>query len=187
MPRPDRHRAAIVASAARLLRRRGYHATGLTDVLYDASATNGSLYHHFPGGKQDLARAALEASGEQIDAALALALRRAPDVAAAVTGWIDALIAQLEGNPLDGCPVAPAAIEAVAVSDDLRETAAAAFDRWTATLRDALAREMDPGEADVRAHVLMSAMEGALLLDRTARGTEHLRAVRSRVGALVGA
>ena len=68
MPRPDRHRAELVAAAGRLLRRQGYSNTSVTDLLQAAGATNGSLYHHFPRGKEDLARAAIDVAAEHVEA-----------------------------------------------------------------------------------------------------------------------
>jgi TetR/AcrR family transcriptional regulator, lmrAB and yxaGH operons repressor len=53
LPEPDT-RSRILAAAQRLFRKRGYHATGLSDILELAQAPKGSLYHHFPGGKEEI-------------------------------------------------------------------------------------------------------------------------------------
>jgi TetR/AcrR family transcriptional repressor of lmrAB and yxaGH operons len=183
VPRPDRHREPLVAAAATSLRQRGYAATSVGEVLRQADATNGSLYHHFPGGKADLADAALTAAGAAVDRALATALERSPTPAAAVRGWIDALIAGLRGDPRDGCPIATPAVELSATNERLRATAAAAFARWTRTLADGLGGD----EAALRtARVVLAAIEGALLLDRIARTTDNLEAVRDGVPDLLG-
>lgn len=180
MPRPDRHREPLVAAAATALRRQGYAGTSVGAVLEAAGATNGSLYHHFPSGKAGLAQAAIEASAARIDGLLRAALAHAPP-AAALRLWIDGLENELRRDPRDGCPIGTPAVELAATDDGLREVAAAAFALWTATLTDAL----DGDETTAR--VVLSAIEGALLLDRTARGTEHLAALRRTVGRLVDA
>lgn len=57
-PEPTKTRDRLIASAALLFRQKGYHGTGLAQVLADSHAPKGSLYHHFPNGKSDLAMAA---------------------------------------------------------------------------------------------------------------------------------
>jgi TetR/AcrR family transcriptional repressor of lmrAB and yxaGH operons len=183
--RPDRHRAALISATARLLRRRGYAATGLTDILSAADATNGSLYHHFPGGKEDLALAALQASGTAVEDALRAALDEDPDVGSALRRWLEAPIAALQADPRDGCPVAPVALEATPSSEALRAAAAATFSRWRALIEEALARTRDAATAARQARVVLAAIEGALLLDRTEQGTRHLEALREEIEGLL--
>jgi TetR/AcrR family transcriptional repressor of lmrAB and yxaGH operons len=185
VPRPDRHRAELVAAAGRLLRRQGYSGTSVSDLLQAAGATNGSLYHHFPRGKEDLARAAIEAAADHVEVILHDTFDAADDVVAATQSWIDTMIENLELDPRDGCPVAPTAMDTAGISELLRVAAAAAFERWSRVLEQALARSHDPHTAAAQASVLLSAIEGALLLDRTAHSTTHLRAVRNAVPALL--
>jgi TetR/AcrR family transcriptional repressor of lmrAB and yxaGH operons len=185
MSRPDRHRAALISATAQLLRRRGYAATGLGDILRAADATNGSLYHHFPGGKEDIALAALEASSSAVEDALRTALDEDPDVGSALRRWLDGPIAALQADPRDGCPVAPVALEATPSSEALRAAAAAAFSRWGALLEAALARTRDETTAARQARVVLASIEGALLLDRTAQSTEHLTALRDEIDRML--
>ena len=185
VPRPDRHRADLVAATGQLLRRRGYSGTSVSDFLDAAGAANGSLYHHFPGGKEELASAAIEAAAEQVEAALLSAFDATDDVVAAAQRSIDGMIAAFEADPRDGCPVAPTAIDAAGVSEELRLAAAAAFARWSAVFERALRRTRDADTAAAQARVLLSAIEGALLLDRTSHGTAHLKALRDAVPILL--
>ena len=53
-------RSRILAAAQRLFRKRGYHATGLNDILLLADAPKGSMYHHFPGGKEAIGVCVIE-------------------------------------------------------------------------------------------------------------------------------
>lgn len=183
MARPDRHRDQIVAAAAASLQRVGYAASSVTEILDQAHATNGSLYHHFPGGKRELAAAALEQSAALVDSRLRQALTRAGDPKVAIEAWIDVLTLQLQNDPRQGCPIAPTAAEATAIGDDLRHAAAAAFRRWTTTLATALG---GTPEAAQTARAVMSAIEGALLLDRTAGTVHHLAAIRAALPGLIG-
>ena len=58
-PAPDT-RSRILTAAQRLFRQRGYHATGLADILQLAGAPKGSMYHHFPGGKEAIGVCVIE-------------------------------------------------------------------------------------------------------------------------------
>ena len=48
-------RDRIVDASAELFRRQGYNATGVKQIVTEAQAPFGSLYHFFPGGKEQLA------------------------------------------------------------------------------------------------------------------------------------
>lgn len=74
----------LVDVATRLFTDDGYDATPIGAVLVQAGASKGSLYHHFPGGKEDLFLAVLHRLGERIDAELAEAARDAPGIVAAL-------------------------------------------------------------------------------------------------------
>jgi TetR/AcrR family transcriptional repressor of lmrAB and yxaGH operons len=185
MPRPDRSRDRLVSTAAALLRRQGYAATSTTDVLRMGGVTTGSLYHHFPGGKEDLAVAALQLSGDAVRDALEAALDAAPDTATALTRWIAQLATALDTDLRDGCPIAPTALESVHAGDRLRAAAARAFDGWITTIARHLTTE---GWPEHRAHrtavAILALVEGALLLSRTAGTTEPLAAAAEQVERL---
>jgi TetR/AcrR family transcriptional repressor of lmrAB and yxaGH operons len=68
-PAPENTRARILRAAIRLFQQRGYHGVGLTEILAEAHAPKGSLYHHFPQGKAQLAIAAIEAIAGDYEAA----------------------------------------------------------------------------------------------------------------------
>jgi TetR/AcrR family transcriptional repressor of lmrAB and yxaGH operons len=186
VPRPDQSRDRIIAAAASLLRQRGYAATSTTDVLGVAGATTGSLYHHFPGGKEDLAVAALGISTDVVHDALLAALDSAPSTADALTAWIARLASALDADPRNGCPIAPAALEAVHASERLRAAAATAFQRWAAAIASGLVTEgWPPQQARPTAIAVLSLIEGALMLSRTAGDTEALAAAADQIEHLL--
>ena len=112
---------------ARLLRDQGYTATGRAQVLAESGVSNGSLYHHFPGGMEELAEAALEAAGQAVADALSEALNGAPNTAVGVTRFLDIAEGPVAGEPCPGCPIAPTALESPIVSPRLRATASRCF------------------------------------------------------------
>ena len=94
-------------TAALLFRRQGYAATGVNQILETAGVKAGSMYHHFPNGKQELAAAVVDAVGGGIEQQLRGFLADETPVADIVDGWIDLLAAALAGDQRDGCPSNP--------------------------------------------------------------------------------
>jgi len=76
MPRPSRDR--LLDSAVDLLQRQGYHGTGLNELLERSEAPRGSLYHYFPGGKEQIGAEAIARAGGQVAAAVVHLLRAKP-------------------------------------------------------------------------------------------------------------
>src|ERR1700751_1120354 len=107
MPRPDRSRTALIDSAATLFRRQGYAATGLNQILDEAGVRPGSLYHHFPQGKQQWAAAVVDTEGAGIEQLLRRFLATGRPVADIVDRWVDLLAAGLAGGPGGGWPHQP--------------------------------------------------------------------------------
>ncbi len=186
MPRPDRSRDALIAAAVTLLRRQGYAATGLAQVRAESGATTGSLYHHFPDGKEELAEAAIDVAAAEVTAVLQATLDRSRDVPAAVERWTRALGSALNADPRDGCPVAPVALESIHASPRLRAAAARAFDSWRQLLAVRLRRDgWSTAEADRDATTVLALVEGALLLARTSGEATPLSAAADAVARLL--
>jgi TetR/AcrR family transcriptional repressor of lmrAB and yxaGH operons len=180
-------REAFVSSTAKLLRRQGYAATGLNEIVARSGAPRGSLYFHFPGGKQELALAAMEHSGEQLRGAIAAVMASPGGAARTVGGLIDALAAGLEASGYrDGCPIATVTLEAAAGSEPVRLTAERVFSSWLSELESALVAEgAEPEAARRRAMLVLAAAEGGLLLARAQRDTAPLTAVRDELQNLL--
>jgi AcrR family transcriptional regulator len=164
-------REAFIGATALLLRRRGYSATGLNEIVALSGAPKGSLYFHFPAGKQELAAAAMTRAGARLAAAIEAVLGASEDLAEGLARLIDALASQLESSGYaDGCPIATAALEASGESELIREAAACAFDSWLEALEAQIAAAgLDREAASRRAVLVLSAIEGALILARARR------------------
>src|ERR1700759_5271302 len=105
-------RRAFLSATGVLLRRQGYAATGLSEIVDRSGAPRGSLYFHFPGGKEELAVAAIERSGEALRRGTAATMAAPGGTAEGVAMLIDALAEGLEGSGYaDGCPIATVALE----------------------------------------------------------------------------
>ncbi len=186
MPRPDRSRTALFDSAALLFRRQGYAATGVNQILEAADVKAGSLYHHFPDGKQQLAAAVVESAGADIENRLRQFLDSDLPVADIVSGWIDLMAAGLACDRRDGCPIEPIATESVNASPLVREASARAFGGWRLAVADRLRRDgWDGPQADETALAVIALLEGALILSRIAGDSAALEAAKSAARTLV--
>jgi len=186
MPRPDRSRAALVDSATTLFRRQGYAATGLNQILDEAGVRPGSLYHHFPRGKQQLAAAVVGTEGAGIEQLLRRFLATGRPVADIVDRWVDLLTAGLAGDERDGCPIEPIATESVNASPLVREASARAFKRWWAAVEERLRSDgWSAADAQRVAIAVIALIEGALILSRTTGDAEALDAAKSAARTLL--
>ena len=169
MPRPDRSRTALIATATLLFRRQGYAATGVNQILETADVKAGSLYHHFPNGKQELAAAVVDSAGGEIEGLLRRFLESDSSVAEIVSGWIDLLIVQLASDGRDGCPIEPIATESVNASEQVLDASARAFAGWSTAVAERLRSDGWPNpDAGQTALAVIALIEGALILSRIA-------------------
>jgi TetR/AcrR family transcriptional regulator, lmrAB and yxaGH operons repressor len=186
VPRPDRSRAALIDIAATLFRRQGYAATGLNQILDEAGVNTGSLYHHFPQGKQQLAAAVVDGAGAAIEQLLRRFLAGSLPVADIVDRWVDLLVGGLTADPRDGCPIEPIATESVSASPLVREASARAFTGWCAAIDERLRSEgWAAQEAKDVAVTLISLIEGALILSRIAGDAAALNAAKPAARSLL--
>jgi len=178
-------RAELVETMARLLREQGYAATSRSQVLAESGVSNGSLYHHFPGGMEELAEAALEASGAVVADALRDALETAPDAGAGVVRFLDFAWGTTT-DECEGCPIAPTALEAPIISPRLRAAAARAFDEQEALIAARLRADgWHDGSAEEAASAVLALIEGALLLGRVSGQRSHLVRAQRAARALL--
>jgi TetR/AcrR family transcriptional repressor of lmrAB and yxaGH operons len=181
-------RQAFVDATAELLQRQGFNATGLNQIVARSEAPKGSLYFHFPGGKEALAVAAMAHSGEKLRAAMGAIVNSGENLGESLGQLIDALAAGLEGSGYEvGCPIATVVLEAASGSEALRTTADAVFASWLEVLQERLVTAgLTRADAERRALLVLAAIEGALILARARHDTAPLAAVREELVALAG-
>ncbi len=182
-------RARILDTTAELFRRYGYTGTGLKQIVADANAPFGSVYHFFPGGKAQLGEEVVRRSGRlYLDIVLAV-LDAAPDV---VTGVADAFAGAAEvlrqTDYVDACPIATVALEVASSNETLRRATAEVFETWIAAAAARLSSAgIGAGPARALAMTLIELLEGGFLLSRAARTTEALDAAGVAAVSLVRA
>ncbi|MGW3355028.1 TetR/AcrR family transcriptional regulator [Streptomyces bungoensis] len=184
-------RERMVFSAAQLIRRDGVAATGMRDVAAHAGAPRGSLQHYFPGGKEQLVNEAVGWAGRYAGKRVArfLAGLDAPTpsglFAAMAAQWTDEY--RRDGFAA-GCPVVAATVECAAAGASTREAAAAAFATWRGPVAEALTGMGVPeSRADALATLMISTLEGAILMARAEQDVRPLTTAVRELGPLLDA
>lgn len=167
-------RALLLKGARQLLAEKGYAGMELRDVAERGKAPRGSIYHHFPGGKVQLAREAAELEGATIRDLIERSLEeRGLKQTLALFG--DVFRRRVADHPERiGCPVAAVAL-ARPEDPELAAVATAAFQSWERPIAAALRDEgVSAWDAEAFAGLVVSTVEGALLRARAAGSQEPL-------------
>ncbi|HEX9834884.1 MAG TPA: TetR/AcrR family transcriptional regulator [Mycobacterium sp.] len=175
----------MLISAAEVLRERGAAGVTIDEVLARSGAPRGSVYHHFPEGRNQILTEALQYAGEAITGVI--------DEAAANGGmflvrkfvvfWEELLV---ESDFAAGCPVVAAAIGSADEQPQLSTVAGRIFNHW----RDALTRAFvsdgfTDDDAASLALMCIASLEGAVVLCRSTRSVDPLKDVAAQVEFLI--
>ena len=167
----------ILDTTAGLFRRHGYTGTGMKQIVQAAAAPFGSVYHHFPGGKEQLGEEVIRRSGAMY-AELFLAIARESDdllsyVGTAFEGAAQTLV---ESDYEDACPIATVALEVASTNEPLRLATADVFQSWLDGWEASLTHwgGIDPARARTLALELLSSLEGAFVLSRALKSPEPM-------------
>ncbi|MET7758509.1 TetR/AcrR family transcriptional regulator [Streptomyces sp. NPDC005389] len=180
-------RERIVRATSRLMQRQGYEGTGIKQISVEAGATLGSVYHFFPGGKQELGTAAVRLGDEEFAELLAEALDAEPEPEKALVALTASLVDGLRDSDwLDGCPVTSTVVGTANSAPGVQEAAAEAFARWRAVVARKLAASgFTETDAEELAHTVIATLEGAELASQVARSATPLEAAGKHLARLV--
>jgi AcrR family transcriptional regulator len=182
-------RDRILTATGELFRRQGYNGTSLKQVTTASGAPTGSLFHFFPGGKEELADAVLRTGGAAYRELYEVIADAATDPASAVTDFFDGAAAVLEETGyLDACPIGTVALEVASTNDRLRQATADVFASWIDAAAERLrAAGLHEDRARELATALVAGVEGGFMLSRAARRAEPMRATGRLLRELVAA
>jgi TetR/AcrR family transcriptional repressor of lmrAB and yxaGH operons len=187
MAKASDSKGKTLAAAARLFHQQGYHGTALHDILAAGGSPRGSLYFHFPGGKEEIGETALTLAGEAVRQAIAHAAETSETAELFLTRIARGMASDLEKSDFrEGCPIATTALETSAQSDTLGTATRGAFKSWENEIKRGLERfGMGSEHADIVATVVLSQLEGALLLARTYRSLAPMQRAEQALKLLV--
>ncbi|OZB80362.1 TetR/AcrR family transcriptional regulator [Microbacterium sp. 13-71-7] len=184
----DLTKARLAESMLELIQTSGFSGTGLNAVIEHAAAPKGSIYFHFPDGKEGLGVAAVDLAAKQFEALIAEAAASTGSAAETARAVIEALATIVgESDFRLGCPVSVVTLEMGAESERLREACATAFESWIAPTAALLEAEGVGGEESRSlATVVVSMIEGAVIVSRATRSVQPLHSAADIVADLIG-
>ncbi len=177
----------LLNGARQLLAEKGYAGMELRDVAARGDAPRGSIYHHFPGGKRQLAVEAAELEGTEIRDLIERSLAER-GLAQTLTAFGEMFRRRVKDQPERlGCPVAAAAL-ARPEDPELAAAATAAFQSWERPIAAALRDEgVSARDAEAFAGLVVSTVEGALLRARAAGSQQPLDSAIGGLGQALDA
>lgn len=180
-------RDRIVNATAALVQRHGFHGTSLSAILAESRAPSGSLYFHFPGGKEEIVLEATRAGATAFTELLERTLRESGDPVAGVKAYIQAVTRQLRASDyMCGCPVAPVILDAPSAASPLAELSRQTLTEMRRLYREALeAAGIEQCRAQTLATTITASLEGGLLIVRAERDTAALEHVAGELEALI--
>ncbi|MFF0519781.1 TetR/AcrR family transcriptional regulator [Actinomadura nitritigenes] len=180
-------RERVLRTAAELFQRQGYHGTGLNQVLAESRAPKGSLYFHFPEGKEQLASESVALAGREVGDSLAEAVLAAGDARsglAAMGGYFAQNL--LDSDFAKGCPVATVALDSAAESEPIRAACDTVYGEWRQGIALALRGWGVPDDrAEPLAATVLSSLQGAIMLARVQKDTTVIDTVTAHLADLV--
>jgi AcrR family transcriptional regulator len=180
-------RARMIETTARLLQQRGYHGTSMNDILAESAAPRGSLYFHFPGGKDQIVIEATRRAVEETTQVLRETLAGAKSPAQAVRLFLEAIAKLMRETGYEfGCPVAPMILDGTEDLAELAHLCRAALIDWTDILRKSFVEAGIPNRrAKSLGLLVVASIEGAMLMARAYRDCGPLSTVADELEAVV--
>ncbi|MFK0247419.1 TetR/AcrR family transcriptional regulator [Amycolatopsis azurea] len=180
-------RDRMIETAMTLFRREGYQATSWRRLVEQAGTPWGSAYHHFPGGKEQLAVAAIELGTDVVAKTVRRAFERNETVEDAVSWWYRKAGEALAADDYrGGCPLATITLEMAHASPAITKACQGAFAAWHVLLVELLTGH-GAGNAEDLATAIVNNLEGALLVSRIRRSPDPLELAARHVALVTRA
>lgn len=182
-------RERILTATNELFRRQGFNGTSLSQIVKASKATTGSLYHFFPGGKDELTAEVLRTSGAAYGDLVELIVRAAVNPAQGIAEAFAGAGALLEESDfIDPCPIGTVAREVASTHEPLRAQASAVISGWTQRFSDILSEAGVPAERSAAlATLVVASIEGAFIMCRSHRSIEPMIMIGESLRSLIQA
>ncbi|CQR47310.1 putative HTH-type transcriptional regulator YxaF [Paraliobacillus sp. PM-2] len=177
----------LIKTASKLFQLQGYHGTGLNQILKESGAPKGSLYYHFPGGKEQLALESVQFTAQSIIKQINEGLNQSTDPIQAIQGFINDLAERFtKESAEEGIPIAAIALETSLSSETLRKACQTAYgsyqDIFSQKLIDAGFKVEKARELGVFLNALI---EGSFLLSFTTGTNQPLQIAAEQIPTIL--
>ena len=175
-------REGLIDAAVELFRARGYEGVGVAELLEKSGVPRGSLYFHFPGGKEEIGVEAVSRVGENVKSQF----RALHETGCDMAYYIDQVFKTTAKGIKDrdykcSCPIAAIAAGMGDANPKLNETVRAVFAGWEKEMAEAArSRGMTPKNATSFASAMLASIEGAMVVSK-AQGSvaPHINSARA--------
>ncbi len=180
---------AIISATNDLFREFGFNGTSIKQIVKASETTTGSVYHFYPGGKDELAIAVMSTMGQRYQQTVEVVMDQAADLPTGIYAVFEQAADLLERTDfLDPCPIGGVAREVANVKPALRAAISEVFLAGSQAVEARLrAAGLAAGVAQDIANTFVAAIEGGFILARTHRSREPLLGVGRTLRAVVAA
>jgi TetR/AcrR family transcriptional regulator, transcriptional repressor for nem operon len=185
MGKGEETRRRIVAGAAALFNRRGYEGTSLADLMEATGLEKGGIYRHF-AGKEAIAAAAFVYAWRLASSARLGDLDQISNSVDRLKQFVANFVERIPAVP-GGCPMFNTAVDSDDGNPVLRALARKALRGWLRYLASTIEAGIKAGEirrgtsAKATAILILSSLEGALIMSNLERDREPLLAIQSHL------
>ena len=180
-------RDQIIEKTCELLELQGYHATGLNQIIAESGSPKGSLYYHFPGGKEELAAESVKYIGEIVLKRIRDNLAQVDNVSESIRSFIINIAVNVERSGYrSGGPITTIAMETASTNGRLREECQRIYGEWQAAFREKLETgSINAARAERISSMIIASIEGGVILCRTYQSRTPLENVAYEIGILL--
>ena len=174
-------RDQLINVTAEAIQKKGFHGTGITEILRKAQVPKGSLYHHFANGKQQLVRESLEFAAKERARVFITAMKGKKTAVEGLQAVVDVFMGERDQDgKFIGCPLAVVSMEIALGDESLREVCADLYTFWQKGIEDYLVyKKID--RAGERAENFFVQLEGALLFSRVHQSLGYLERFKQKI------
>jgi TetR/AcrR family transcriptional repressor of lmrAB and yxaGH operons len=183
-------RDRMVEAGVELFGQRGYANVSLLEVIERANAPRGSIYYHFPGGKEELGIEVSARLRHSVQRQVVMLAARADSAEAFLRAFVDLNRKQLAATDFgQGCTMAGILANIGAdASEPLRMSVGDTISGWIEAITDGLvSRGVESERAKMVAGNVVAAIEGATIVSRATRSMAPFAQIKVMLAALLSA